>query len=157
MPYGSRPAAIIAIAGVKSPASIADPERMSSLLIGLGIVAVVLALTTPWESDQEAGAGPKAHFLVKFEEEMSSHGMPDSVTDCFVDGLDGELTDADAEILNSAFGPVVSRPEAEADPEKRALVEALGGVAIDCAPEMAEASGPGTPAAEAAAYLDSLR
>ena len=130
---------------------------MWGTLIAMAIVAAVLAITSPWDSGREGGGGPKEQFLGQVEEEMNAHGIPDSVTDCFVDGLDGELTDAEAQMFPTVFGPSISRAEAEADPTKRAMVEAIGGVAIDCAPQMVDASTPGTPAAETAALLESLR
>ena len=132
---------------------------MSGLLIGLAIVGTVLAITTPWDAGQaggQGGGGLKAQFLSQVEEEMDGQGVPDSVTDCFVDGLDGEFTDADAQMFPVVFGPTSSRAEAEADPAQRAMVEKLGVIGISCAQQLAEASGEGAPT-DAVALIESLR
>ncbi len=127
----------------------ADDISMSRVaLAALVIVAVYLAIETPWDS----GGGKKAELVQTVETAMRARGAPDELVDCLAGGMDRELSESEVEDVRDVFR--VSNPPTsleEITPSQFAAISKIGKIGIDCATSLA-ASGVFTPA-QAVAFL----
>jgi hypothetical protein len=114
------------------------------VLFALAAFAIFLFVAKPWDG----GDGPKQKLVSHLDDAFGSAGVPNSIKDCLSDGIDRELTDAEAQTLLTAIesGTVPTDTAIMSNPLMRSAGEKIGRVGAGCASAI-----PGFDAAQAAA------